>query len=126
MKSKLVALFAFVCLLIVPGPIFAHHGGAAYDETKLVTVRGIVTAFEWTNPHIRILWDVKDDQGNVENWQAEWGPPTVMARRGWNKNLIKAGDEITVVGHRAKNGSTSMVPQKIILSTGEELKMGGG
>jgi len=126
MRSKLLSLFAmFAVVLTVSGPVFAHHGNAAYETTISVTVKGTVTAFWFINPHTRFYLDVKDDKGNIEQWQGEMGPPTMLAHRGWGKNSLKPGDQITVTGHRAKNGSNSIIPQRIVLSTGEELLKGG-
>jgi len=127
MRSKLLSLFTtLVVVLMVSATALAHHGSAAYESTKSVTVKGTVTAFWFINPHTRFYLDVTDDKGNVEHWQGEMGPPTMLAHRGWSKNTLKAGDQITVTGHPGKNGSTSMIVQKIVLSTGEELKSGGG
>ena len=65
---------------------FAHHSFAAeYDEKKMITLKGIVTKFEWTNPHVRFYVDVKDDNGNVTNWDLELMSPNTLTRAGWSK-----------------------------------------
>ncbi len=127
MRSKLMFIFlVFVAVLVVSDTVSAHHGNAAYEASKSVTVKGTVASFYFINPHVRFYVDVRDDKGNVEQWEAEMGPPSMLTHRGWGRNSLKPGEEVTVTGHPSKNGSTSMIVQKIVLSTGEELKMGGG
>jgi hypothetical protein len=86
-----------------------------------MTLKGTVTGFDWSNPHVQILLDAKDDNGEVEKWTAG-GPSTArMAGSGWNKNTLKPGDVITAVGHRATDGSNLLRVQKVVLSNGQEL-----
>jgi len=73
-------------LILLSAPAFAHHGTADYDMTKLVTLKGTVTDFQFMNPHVTIYFDVKDDQGNVEKWAAEAASATGMSKNG-SKNL---------------------------------------
>jgi DNA/RNA endonuclease YhcR with UshA esterase domain len=108
--------------LVIPFPTFAHHGLAAYDMTQPVTVKGTVTEFAFINPHSAIHLDVKDEKGNVDKWLVEADSPNNLARAHWNKESIKPGDEISVVGNRAKNGSKVMRLQKVVFSDGHELK----
>ena len=107
--------------------MFAHHGVAAYDMTKLITVKGTVTDFQFINPHVEMYFnvDVKGDKGKVEKWIAEANSPNVLVRAGWNKNIVKPGDQITAVGYRAKNGSTTMRLHQIVLPSGQELTARG-
>jgi hypothetical protein len=78
--------------LIGMEPLQAHHAFAAeYDRDKPITLTGAMTKLEWTNPHARIYIDVKDDKGEVVNWDFELGPPNGLMRRGWNRNSLKAG-----------------------------------
>src|ERR1700730_11214133 len=125
MKIKqTTVLAAAVGLLTVAGPIFAHHGTAAYDTTQETTVKGTVTDFQFVNPHTLIFFDVKNDKGVVEHWQAEAMSPNQLTRDGWNKNTLKPGDQITVTGYRAKNGSNILRFRKMALSNGQEIKGG--
>jgi hypothetical protein len=119
----LVALL--VSLFSISGSAFAHHGTANYDMTKVVTVKGTVTDFQFVNPHTLILFDVKNDQGVIEHWQAEATSPNHLVRAGWSKDIIKSGDQITISGFRAKNGSTVMRFQKMVLANGQEISEGG-
>ncbi len=105
MKSKLFAVLAAgVVLLLVSGPMFAHHGGVQYDTKHAVTVTGTVTEFMFTNPHVQIHFDVKDETGNVEKWVAETASPQRLFSIGWNAKTLKAGDKITVTGAQLKDG----------------------
>jgi hypothetical protein len=122
MKNWLLALFAgFAVLLIVAAPIFAHHGTSAYETTKLTTVKGTVTDFQFNNPHVIISVETKDDKGKVEMWTSEANSPNVLTRHGWTRDIIKIGDQITIIGNRPKNGAKTLRLQKVVLSNGQEL-----
>jgi Family of unknown function (DUF6152) len=126
LKVKPIVLTALlVSLLSISGSAFAHHGTANYDMTKVVTLKGTVTDFQFINPHTLIIFDVKNDQGVIEHWQAEATSPNHLVRAGWSKDIIKAGDQITISGFRAKNGSTVMRFQKMVLANGQEISEGG-
>jgi Family of unknown function (DUF6152) len=126
LKVKPIVLVALlVSLFSISGSAFAHHGTANYDMTKVVTVKGTVTDFQFVNPHTLILFDVKNDQGVIEHWQAEATSPNHLVRAGWSKDIIKAGDQISISGFRAKNGSTVMRFQKMVLANGQEISEGG-
>jgi len=122
--KQTTVLAAAVVLLTVVGPMFAHHGSAAYDTTQETTVKGTVTDFQFVNPHTLIFFDVKNDKGVVEHWQAEAMSPNQLTRDGWNKNTLKPGDQITITGYRAKNGSNILRFRKMALSNGQEIKGG--
>ena len=122
MKNWPLKLFAgFAVFLLVSGPIFAHHGTSAYDTTKLTTVKGTVTDFQFNNPHVMISVEAKDDKGKVETWINEANSPNVLTRHGWDRDIIKKGDQITVIGYRPKNGAKTLRLQKVVLSNGQEL-----
>ena len=114
-------------LLSLSGVVFPHHGTAAYETGQTVTLKGKATDFQFRNPHVLLSFDVKNDKGSVENWQGEITTPSQLAREGgWTKNSIKTGDQISVIGNRAKNGSHTMIIKKVVLPDGTELKVGGG
>ena len=122
-KSNLLSfLVGAIAILIFPFPTFAHHRSAAYDYTKAVTVKGTVTEFSFINPHSAIYLDVKNDKGNVEKWLVEADSPNNLTRAHWNKESLKPGERISVVGNRAKNGSKVLRLQKVVFSNGHELK----
>ena len=110
MKNKRMASF-FVSLaaLLLASPALAHHGFAGrYDEDHPVTVSGTVVELQWENPHSFIIFETKDPSGKVLRWQAELGSANVMAREGWTRATLKAGDRITIIGPQNKNGSADM------------------
>jgi hypothetical protein len=118
---------AFLVSLIVAGGLMfstaalAHHGsGISYDMSKSITLTGTVTEFVWSNPHCQVFFDVKDDKGNVVNWGGELGSPTVLRNAGYNRNVFKVGDRITVTGRPSKSDSTVMLPVKVVFADGKE------
>jgi acetate kinase len=122
MKSKLLAVcLGAMGLLPVCVSVSAHHGRSNYDVTNNVTVKGVVTEFEWENPHALIHFDVTDENGKVEKWIAETNSPTTLSRQGWSRHTVKVGDAITLVGHRVKGGATYINFSKIIFADGREL-----
>ena len=121
MRSKILALtLGVAAFLIVSGPTFAHHGTAAYETDKLTTVKGTVTEFQFINPHVEISVESTDDKGKVETWICEANSPNVLSRHGWDRNMMKKGDPITVIGYRSKNGAKTLRLQKVVLSNGQE------
>ena len=91
-------------ILIIASPLFAHHGtGVAYQVDKWITLKGTVTEWIWSNPHCGILFDVTDDQGNVVHWGAELGNPHMLSTAGFNKDLLKPGDKVTITGHPSRS-----------------------
>lgn len=122
MKNKLLSmLIGTVGLLVVCGPVLAHHGRSNYDVSSTATVKGVVTEFEWINPHALIHLDATDDNGKAEKWIAETNSPNILNRQGWTKNTVKPGDQITLVGHRVKGGANYINFSKIIFADGREL-----
>jgi len=102
----------------------AHHAFAAeFDLNKPVTVKGVVTKIDWMNPHAWIYVDSKTDSG-VEQWQFETGAPIELVRRGWRKNDLKVGDEVTVQGLRAKDGTNTASARMVTLPSGKKVFSG--
>lgn len=127
MRNKAMLWFmASIIFLVLSVSTFAHHGGAAYDTSKMVTVTGTVTEFVFVNPHVIINMDVKDPStGKTEKWEGELTSPNHLARVGWTKNIIKPGDEITMTGAALKSGAPAMAIRKI-MKNGEQIPTGGG
>jgi hypothetical protein len=100
-----VALSVIVAgLLLAAAPVVAHHSFAgAFDASQPMELKGTVTKFEWINPHALIHIAVKKPDGQVENWEAEIGPPNSLFRRGWTKNSVPPGTEVVISGYRAQD-----------------------
>lgn len=129
MKGKLKWFVAVVGVVAVCSPIFAHHGNAAYDESKVVVLKGAtVTKFAWANPHSIIVFDVKDDKGNLSHWTSELGSPSALSLIGWTKVSVQPGDTITVYIHQSKTGNPVGRIDHIVLADGTSLRdsSGGG
>ena len=98
--------------------VSAHHAfSAEFDQSKPVKVQGEISKLEWTNPHVWIHLNVKDESGKVTNWGAEMGPPHGLQGSGWRRDTLKVGDEITVDGSLAKNGTSNMNARSVTLSS---------
>ena len=127
MNVKVATRFALAAVvLLVSGLAFAHHGAAGYESSKVTTLKGTVTEFRFQNPHAQIFLDVKDSTGKVQNWILEAVGIATLSRSGWSKSIMKPGDEITVTGNPAKNGSPSMRLTKVVLASGKELGLERG
>ncbi len=107
MRNKLlVASGLAVGLLMVSGPLFAHHAQSVYDNKNMITLEGTVTRLEWANPHILLYFDVKGDNGNVENWATEFSSPSSVRRNyGWSIDTFKPGDRVSVTGNPRRDGA---------------------
>jgi hypothetical protein len=129
MRMSSLILMAAACGAVISSQASAHHGDAGYDITKLVTVKGTVTEFHFQNPHIEIFIDVKKEDRSIEKWHGELNSPNLVARMaGWNGKTLKPGDEIVLIGYRAKNGLNVLRLEKVLLSNGTEIfpKNGNG
>lgn len=117
---------AFAALGLIAIPASAHHSFAAqYDASKVITLHGVVSDFEWTNPHAMLELSVKGDDGKAVLWQFELGSPNGLMRAGWTKHTLKAGDEISVTAFAAKDGTRLGNAFRITLSNGKALLSDG-
>ncbi|HXP81458.1 MAG TPA: DUF6152 family protein [Verrucomicrobiae bacterium] len=127
MTRKLtVILGAAAVLLLVAGPMFAHHGAAAYDTSQNTTLKGTVVEFDFINPHCQLFINVTDESGAVVKWDGEFTNPGTLHRRGWTKDMFKPGDQITMIGNRAKNGANVLRVMKLQMADGKEITALGG
>ena len=112
-------------VLALAAPAIAHHSFAAeYDASKPVTLKGTVSRIEWTNPHARFYVDVKEPDGTASTWNLELASPNVLVRNGWTRKSLNIGDEITVQGSIAKDGSKMANARMVTLATGKRVFAG--
>jgi hypothetical protein len=124
MKTKALTFIALVAgILTICGPMFAHHGGAAYDMSKPLMLKdAVVTQFSWINPHPLIKVDAKDDKGNVEHWTMEMGSTPASQLIGWTRTTLKPGDIVTIYLWRAKTGLPVGRFNKVVLADGKVMR----
>jgi Family of unknown function (DUF6152) len=122
MKTRLAVVAAGALFLLASVPAIAHHSFAAeFDASKPVKLTGTVTKIEWMNPHAYFYIDVKDSSGKVTNWGLEMGSPNGLMRQGWTRNSMKIGDEVTVEGSAAKDGSNIGNARSVTMKDGQRL-----
>jgi hypothetical protein len=121
MDRKLgLSIAASVTSLMFSLPLLAHHGSrVSYDMTKELTMKGTVTEYQYQNPHIYIMYDVKDEKGDVVHWGVETYSPIVMVQQQWEKRSLKIGDEITVTVRPSKAGSPRGFLVKLVFPDGK-------
>ena len=122
MRAKSLARAACLGLLVSVAPALPHHSFAAeYDTSKPIKVTGVVTKMEWMNPHARFYVDVKDADGKVTNWNFELGAIPVLLKQGWRKTSLKEGDQVTVEGVMAKDGTNNGSARRVTLPDGRRV-----
>ena len=115
----------FLPVLLAPIAALAHHAYTAeFDTTKPVKLSGVLTRVEWSNPHIWIYLDVKDEKGNIANWGFSASPPGMLQRRGITKAALKLGEVLTITGHRAKDGSNNASGNVVTFADGRDALIG--
>jgi Family of unknown function (DUF6152) len=118
-KHVLTVLFVSVLLAAFAGSASAHHSVAGFDIKKEVVLKGTVVQFIWRNPHVLLLWDVKDESGKVTQWSGEMNSPTSMIQVGMNRESLKPGDEVVVTINPSKTNNPLAVIRKITKPDGQ-------
>ena len=127
MHSKLLRVVASAgVLMAVALPLSAHHSfSAEFDQSKQVTLEGKVVMMEWVNPHSWLHIDVTQPDGSVVRWKIEGGSPSVLFRKGWNRDSLPAGIKVKVVGFQAKDGSFRASSRDLQFPDGRRMDLGG-
>ncbi|HEV2521305.1 MAG TPA: DUF6152 family protein [Candidatus Acidoferrales bacterium] len=119
MRKRAIGVFAVAAgLLSVSLPLFAHHGTAVFETEKVLTLKGNVTEWDWSNPHCLLQFDFKNDAGQVVHWIAETQNPAEMISLGWGKASFKPGDEVTVSLMPVRNGRPYGRIKQVALANG--------
>ena len=122
MRKIALAVTVITLLVVAAMPLMAHHSFAAeFDSKKVVSLTGYVTKVEWTNPHVWFYMDVKDESGKINNWGFEMGPPHLLQGSGWTRTTMKLGDQLTVNGSMAKNGTNRVNARNVTTKEGKKL-----
>jgi hypothetical protein len=122
MARKLSFALGIVAVLaMVDATLLAHHGGAAFDQTKTQTLQGTVTQLDFVNPHVVVWFDVKSPDGTTTKWSGWLTAPNKLQRAGWTKHTLNPGDRVTVVGNQQKNGSPVLQIKRIAGPDGNNL-----
>jgi uncharacterized protein DUF6152 len=123
MRTK--TFLVVVAVVLLAASTLAHHAfNAEFDSNKPVKFQGTVTKMLWVNPHAWIYVDVKKPDGTVEEWMIETGTPNTLLRRGFTKEALKAGTQITVDGYQSKDGSLRANGRDLTLPNGQTLFLG--
>ena len=118
MSRAVVTSLVFAAVLLCAGPAQSHHSNVEYEVTKVITVTGVVTEFEWVNPHTWLHITVADGKGGKVVWLAEGRAPGILLRAGWTKSSLKFGETVTVDMSPAKNGTLKAIIARVTKADG--------
>src|SRR5687767_585795 len=123
-KTGTWSLAVGLTLLALTGAVAAHHSFIMeYDDKKPVTLTGVVTKVEWTNPHVRFYLDVKE-ASQVTTWELTLPSTLSLIRRGWTPRLLVVGETVTAEAFRARDGSPLANVWLVTLSDGRKVPAG--
>ena len=122
MNRKTLAILALNVLAFLPAiSVSAHHSMTGYDRSQSTTLRATIADFNWINPHVQIYFEAKQSSGAVVKWMAEMPGPGRLEKNGWSKDTLKSGDQVTIVGNPARDGTLTMRLLKVVLPDGREM-----
>jgi len=120
-KVRVLLVLVVIALAVMDASLSAHHSAVAYAPQSIVLKNATMTQVVWAHPHIILTFTVKAANGAVATWSAESGSPGSVARVGWHRNSVKAGDAVTIELFPAKNGARVGRLKKVIFADGHEL-----
>jgi len=122
MPNRLLVSIASIILLVSGVPALGHHAfSGEFDQSKPITLEGVVTRIDWENPHVHYYVDVTGPDGTVVNWSCETGGPTRLTRRGWTRDSLRPGDKVIVHGFLAKDASYAVDGRQVTLANGRKI-----
>jgi hypothetical protein len=122
MKVSISAALACSGMLFVAAPAFSHHPfSSEFDDHAPLTLSGIVTRVDWTDPHVRVQLDAKDPNGQARNWALELASPAMLTGKGWSKDTLKQGQMITVKGYRSKSEPFVATARMVEVAGGKQM-----
>ena len=121
---------AFVAVLVLAAAhgAHAHHSFAMFDNENQIKLKGTVTHFQWTNPHVYIELDAENvysEDKTVKSWTIECANPGILNRIGWKFNMIKPGDELTIIVAPLRSGESGALLKQVTLPDGRVFSNGG-
>jgi Family of unknown function (DUF6152) len=121
-RAKVLTIVPLLaCCFAFSASLQAHHAARQVYEVKTIILMGVVTDYEWANPHSVLSIAVKDNRGKIEEWHAEILPPSEMLRAGWNKESVKPGDEVTLTGRPGRYSQHIMWLEYLVTPDGRKL-----
>ena len=127
MTNRHATVLMLLALAGTSATVSAHHSFAAeFDAAKPLKLTGTVTKVQWRNPHTYFFIDVKGADGQIHNWAMELGSPNVLMRRGWTRDSLKNGDQVTVEGARARDNSYKGNASSVVMADGKRMFNGSG
>ena len=125
LRHRIGAAASVALALWVTGPAAAHHSFAPYEPDVQFQLDGVVTKYQWLNPHVYIEMDVTDGRGETKHWLIEGANPGILNRVGWKWNMLAAGDRISVIVSPLRNGEPGALLKALRLEDGREFSNGG-
>ena len=125
MKTRVIAIAAAAAIVLSAVPSVSHHSNSAYEVEKVVTLAGTVKLWKWSNPHTWLTLAVQNEKGEVIEWELEGRAPGVLGRIGWDRDVLKGGEKVTVHMSPAKDGSRVGIIARVTKADGTILGNSG-
>ena len=124
LRNLMMGCVAGTAIFVLAVTAFAHHSAAEFDQSNPITITGMVKEFNFDNPHVSIKVEVKGANGQTEEWTTFGSPPNALVRVGWSGSILKAGEQVSILGLPSRYGRKVMLQVKITRANGESLPVG--